>query len=228
MPLRGIFLYLAASHRTRNSNNHDPEIGLEIRPEDTLEPTGDRNGTDNDEEALNEENIGLNEEEADDVEADVTEDPLGLNSRRFRRFSSVQTAVTSFSKSLTLMDQPTWFQKAKYFVFPPKEDIESFTPNYRYIPIISGLLVPFSILLEIPGLTQHWYVRTENNQVIEQRANPVILDVGLGISLACAIIANLCLIMRFLEKRVKTMTILCVAFLTFHGAPYSIVAGALG
>ncbi|KIM78217.1 hypothetical protein PILCRDRAFT_599929 [Piloderma croceum F 1598] len=216
MPLRGIFLYLAASYGTRNPNNHDPEIGLEIRPEDTLEPTGDRNGADNDEEALNEENIRLNEEEADDVEADVTEDPLDLNSRRFRRFSSVQTAVTSFSKSLTLMDQPTWFQKAKCFVFPPKEDIESFTPNYRYIPIISGLLVPFSILLEIPGLTQHWYVRTENNQVIEQRENPVLLDVGLGVSLACAIIANLCLIMRFLEKRVKTMTILCVAFLTLH------------
>jgi hypothetical protein len=120
------------------------------------------------------------------------------------------------------MDQPTWFQKAKYFVFPPKEDIESFTPNYRYIPIISGLLVPFSILLEIPGLTQHWYVRTENNQVIEQRANPVILDVGVGISLACAVIANLCLITRFLERRVKTMTILCAAFLTFHGTSYSI------
>lgn len=225
MPLRGIFLYLAASYGTRNPNNHDPEIGLEIRPEDTLEPTGDRNGTDNDEEALNEENNGLNEEGADDVEADVTEDPLDLNFRRFRRFSSVQTAVTSFSKSLTLMDQPTWFQKAKYFVFPPKEDIESFTPNYRYIPIISGLLIPFSILLEIPGLTQHWYVRTEDNQVIQKQVNPALLVVGLAISLACAIIANLCLIIRFLEKRVKTMTILCVAFLTLHGAHYFIIAG---
>jgi len=221
MPLRGILLYLSASSATRNTNNHDPEIGLEIRPEDTLEPTDDHHNTDDDE-VLNETDIGPNDDEAENVEADITEDFPDLNPRRFRRFSSVQTAVTSFSKSLTLMDQPTWFQKVKYFVFPPKEDVESFVPNYRYTPIISGLLIPFCILLEIPGLTQHWYVRTENNQVVQEQANPAILDIGLGISLACAVIANLCLIMRFLEKRVKTMTVLCVAFLIIHGTHCSI------
>jgi len=183
MALKGIFLYIAASYGrvTSNTNNRHPEIGrLEIVPEDTLEPCDYRNDLDDDDDALN--------EDIDDADDD---DPLDLNPRTFPRFSSIQTAVTSFSRIFhVFVDQPTWFQKFKYFVFSSKEDIESFIPNYRYIPILSGFLIPFCILLEIPGLTQHWYVRTENNQVIEQRANPVILDVGVGISLACAVIAQ--------------------------------------
>jgi potassium channel subfamily K, other eukaryote len=210
MVLRGIFLYLAASQGRSDTNNRDPEIGLEIRPEDTLEeaPFDDSKDIDNDKN----EGAGYN----------TTGDPLDSNNPRGL---SSATGFTAFSKSFTLVEPPTWLQKVKYFVFPPKEDIESFIPNYRYIPIISGLLIPFAILLEIPGLTEHWYIRTENNQIIERRLNPVILDVGLGISFACAVIANICLITRFLEKRVKTMTILCATFLTIHGTPSSVHAG---
>jgi hypothetical protein len=76
-------------------------------------------------------------------------------------------------------------------------------------------------------LTEHWYIRTEYNQIIERRLNPAILDIGLGISFACAVVANICLITRFLEKRVKTMTILCATFLTIHGTPYSIAVNCV-
>jgi len=99
-----------------------------------------RNDLDDDDDALN--------EDIDDADDD---DPLDLNPRRFRRFSSIQTAVTSFSRSFTFVDSRHGFKNSKYFVFPPKEDIESFIPNYRYIPILSGFLIPFCILLEIPG-----------------------------------------------------------------------------
>jgi potassium channel subfamily K, other eukaryote len=224
MPLSNIFLYLAASHgrKVSSDTNRDPEIGLEILPEDTLDeqPSDDRNDIDNDEEALN-------EEEADNVDEHPTEDHLDpSNPPFFRRLQSSGTAFTwTFSRTSTVVDKPKWFQKVKNFIFPPREDIDSFIPNYRHTPIISGLLVPFSILLEIPGLTEHWYIRTDNNQIVESRANPVLLDVGLGISLACAVIANMCLITRFLEKRVKTMTILCAGFLTIHGTPYFVVMG---
>jgi hypothetical protein len=81
--------------------------------------------------------------------------------------------------------------------------------------------------LEVPGLTDHWYIRTEHNQTIEFRPNPSLLNVGLGISLACAVLANMCLITRFLEKRVKTMTILCTIFLTVHGTHHAISRGLL-
>ena len=32
---------------------------------------------------------------------------------------------------------------------------EGVEPKFRWTPILSGLIVPFSILLEIPGLTEH-------------------------------------------------------------------------
>lgn len=96
-------------------------------------------------------------------------------------------------------------------------DDSSFVPNYRYTPIFSAILIPFSILLEIPGLTTNWYIRTIDNETVEKRPNPVILDVGLAISFACAVAANVALIMRFLERNIKLMTLLCVMFLTLHG-----------
>lgn len=212
MALRGLLLYIGTRYGTLTSTSTNrPEIRrIDIVPEDTLEPCDNRIDIDDDDEEEDEALPG--------DEDDATGDPLDPNNPRFfRRFSSGTAFTWSFSRTSTFVDHQTWLQKVKEFVFPPKEDIDSFIPNYRHLPIISGFFIPFSILLEIPGLTQHWYVRTENNQVIEQRANPVILDVGVSISLACAVVANICLITRFLEKRVKTMTILSIAFLTFHG-----------
>lgn len=89
--------------------------------------------------------------------------------------------------------------------------------QYRYMPLLTGIIIPFSILLEIPGLTEHWYIRTEGNQVVETKSNPPILDAGLAISMASAVLANICLLMRFMEKgSVKLMTLLCIIFLTIH------------
>ncbi|ORY21336.1 hypothetical protein BCR39DRAFT_553869 [Naematelia encephala] len=89
-------------------------------------------------------------------------------------------------------------------------------PKYRWTPILSGLLQPFSILLEIPGLTEHWYVHTVNNKPVVYQSNPVILDVGLAISMACAVVANIALISRFLERRVYTSTIITIIGLSIH------------
>ena len=89
-------------------------------------------------------------------------------------------------------------------------------PKYRWTPILSGLLQPFSILLEIPGLTEHWYVRTVNNVPVVYQPNPVILDVGLAISVICAVIANIALISRFLERRVLMSTIVTIIGLSIH------------
>ncbi|KAK7047856.1 Potassium channel [Paramarasmius palmivorus] len=112
---------------------------------------------------------------------------------------------------------PQWYRKLKSFLFPPNnDDIDSYVPTYRYTPIISGLVIPFSILLEIPGLTEHWYIRTIENEVVETKPNTPVLNVGLAISMTCGVIANIALIVRFLEKRVKLMTVTCVAFLTIH------------
>lgn len=116
---------------------------------------------------------------------------------------------------------PQWWIKLKAFLYPPDPQKDpsgsSFIPNYRYTPIFSAVIIPFSILLEIPGLTGNWYIKTIDNQTVEKRSNPVLLDVALGISMGCALVANVALIVRFLEKNVKLMTIVCVVFLTLHG-----------
>ncbi|KAI0371282.1 hypothetical protein BV20DRAFT_1112654 [Pilatotrama ljubarskyi] len=111
------------------------------------------------------------------------------------------------------------YSRIKSYIWPSDDknaDLDSIVPNYRWTPIISGIVIPFSILLEIPGLTERWYIRTENHQTVETRRNPVILEVGLAISIACALIANVALVLRFLEKRVQTVTLLCIVFLTVH------------
>jgi hypothetical protein len=210
MFLKGLLLYVAASRSTNASRNpsaaSDPEKGSETVVSDDLDRTP---GLAN----------GRNGEVLDGAPYDRNGAVYPTNPtipRRFRRLSSA-TVLTSFSNPLTLVKPPSWLHKFKVFIFPPKEDINSFIPNYRITPIISGIVIPFSILLELPGVTEHWYIRTEYNKTIESRPNTEILNVGLGVSVACAVIANICLIMRFMEKRVKTMTILCTTFLTIHG-----------
>ena len=101
-------------------------------------------------------------------------------------------------------------------VGPRKGDPDYIPPKYRWTPIVSGLLQPFSILLEIPALTEHWYVRTENHIPVVYKPNPAILDVGLAISMACAVVANIALVSRFLERRVLPSTLITIVGLSIH------------
>lgn len=49
--------------------------------------------------------------------------------------------------------------------------------------------------------TGRWYVRTgPDRRPVAYRKNPVILDVGLAISISVAVIANLAIVGRFLER----------------------------
>lgn len=91
---------------------------------------------------------------------------------------------------------------------------------YRRTPILSGALAPFSIMLEVPGLTSKWYVRNDTSgQQVIYRPNPVLLDVGLAFSLAAAVIANLMLITRFTKlMRPRKASILAFLGFTIHDA----------
>lgn len=154
--------------------------------------------------------VDTNPDGDDDDDNDVITEPVRSNPRP-------QTDEDE-RRGLHPPERPSLFARVKLFVFPPSPDDSSLVPNYRNTPLISGIVIPFSILLEIPGLTGYWYIRTQGSTVVDTRPNPAILDVGLGISMACAIIANICIIMRFLEKRVTTMTLLCILFLSIHGS----------
>ncbi|KAK4052621.1 Potassium channel [Microbotryomycetes sp. JL221] len=96
---------------------------------------------------------------------------------------------------------------------------DSSTPHdkgHRYLPIVSGLLVPFSVLLDVPGLTERWYIRTVGFEVVETRPNPVLLDVGQAVSMAFGVAANIALVARFLEKWPLECTWIAIAALTLH------------
>jgi hypothetical protein len=115
----------------------------------------------------------------------------------------------------------------KHFFFAEDKTLqEGYIPNYRcassphsipfvqpllvrYLPILSGLIVPFAILLEsgsplypphpnsyrylsVPGLTSHWYIRTDGYVTVETQENPPILYAAMSISIALAVIANIC------------------------------------
>ncbi|KAK7059765.1 tandem pore domain k+ channel [Favolaschia claudopus] len=156
-----------------------------------------------------------NNDEDEDLDGDdITRD---LDDEWDRR----RTRTYSESSSFTVPEnkpKSTWCLKIRNFLSTEtsERDLDSYIPNYRYTPILSGIIIPFSILLEIPGLTENWYIRTEDNKTVEIQPNPAILDVGLAFSMACALAANICLVIRFLEKRVKLMTLGCIVFLTIH------------
>jgi hypothetical protein len=90
--------------------------------------------------------------------------------------------------------------------------------SYRIMPIFSGIMIPFSIMLLIPSLTGHWYIRTgDYDAVLEVRPNPLLLKLAMGFSMGCAIIASACLVARFAERQIKLTTHLCIFFLSLHG-----------
>ncbi|KAG2036002.1 hypothetical protein BDR03DRAFT_867055 [Suillus americanus] len=190
------------SIRTRES---DPEKGPETFSET---PNVKRRAHDDDEGDADE-----NKDMGQEMHLDVDADDDGNNSPPDESVSGPQTDLPS-------LDSPdrhlSLFARVKTFVFPPSSDDLSYVPNYRTTPLLTGIVIPFSILLEIPGLTGHWYIRTENYNTIQTRSNPVLLDIGLAFSMTCAVLANICIILRFLEKRVMTMTVLCIVFLSIH------------
>ena len=133
---------------------------------------------------------------------------------RFNTMSSLSSLKSALSTGLSV----PW-SKLRVALDPAASDLdlESYAPQYRSLPVISGVVMPLSVLLEIPGLTEDWYIRTEANKTIDRKPNTTILVTGLAISMLFGILANVCVICRFLEKRIKTMTILCIIFLTIHG-----------
>ncbi|KAG2751146.1 voltage-gated potassium channel [Suillus brevipes Sb2] len=157
-------------------------------------------------------NLGTRAHNDDEEEADVEVDglPPDESVSGLQNDSLQPPPVNSPDK------HPSLFARAKSFIFPPSSDDLSYAPNYRYTPLITGIVIPFSILLEIPGLTGHWYIRTEDYNTVQTRPNPVLLDIGLAFSMTCAVLANICIILRFLEKRVMRMTVLCIVFLSIH------------
>ncbi|SRR6266436_8136033 len=190
--------------RSLESGHQDPEKGS---PRDDQEPQYE----DNPEDA----------EELDDFEdGDGVDEGEGQQNEPQSRQGVPLTFTATFSTSSGANFRPSlpkWLVKIKEGLFGSLGESAQILPNYRRTPIISGSLIPFSILLEIPGLTEPWYVRTYGNQTVETRKDPPLVIISISISMALAVLANIALIFRFLERHVKRNTIICIVALTLHG-----------
>jgi hypothetical protein len=198
------------------NNDREGEYGFDEGPDDVLR----------DEEGEIDEiipNVDYPQPDDGDDEANAEYPPQPKRGRMGRVLYRTSSffSVSDFSPSF-------WTRLKSTINSPSTTDLdESHFPHYRLTPILSGVLIPFSILLEIPGVTENWYIRTgEGNKTIETRDNTPILEAGIAISLVCAVVANVFLVMRFLEYKVLHTTALCITFLTLHGTspsrfPYS-------
>lgn len=202
----------------RDEENHSADEDAGSDPCERRGGPGDSNGNVNpevgheDARQSQRENEDSDEEELGDAGQESPIQRLGTAGRESLTGSFSTDSSENASKG-------TWYQRLKHsLAFDSfKNNAKDTKPNYRYTPILSGVVIPFSILLGIPGLTEHWYVRTDANTIVENRANSMLLNAAVALSLTCAIIANICLVVRFLEREVKLMTFLCIGLLTIHG-----------
>ncbi len=195
------------------SGDPPPERGLEAGDEDP------EKGSPRDDQEQHDEDSPGEIEDLDDFEDDVDDVDEGQQDEHQPRQGVPLTSTTTFSSaSITNFSRPhlpKWLIKIKDVLFGSHG--EQISPNYRRAPIISGSLIPFSILLEIPGLTEPWYVRTDGHQTVETRKDPPLVLISISISIALAVLANVALICRFLGRNVKRNTIICIVALTVHG-----------
>ncbi|KAF9652571.1 hypothetical protein BDM02DRAFT_2784109 [Thelephora ganbajun] len=161
---------------------------------------------------VKDDNESVDDSDPKDVDEDEPEEP----SPPGRRVTFGSPSGGSGPPSEKGDTKPRLLNRLKAFIFPPRDEGKPLS-NYRFLPIMSGLVIPFSILLEIPSLTDSWRIRTHGNVTIQTQPKPPLLDVGLAISMFSALVANISLICRFMERGpVLVTTLITIASLTIH------------
>lgn len=119
---------------------------------------------------MNEKALNLNRDRDDiDLEFRGRSPNYGRKDVQFRSFptnstwsSNFSTAIdtTSDHESRVLLKLRSAFRKIWNFAFrrDDSQSIDDVVPYYRWLPILSGVTIPFSILLQIPGCTERWSV----------------------------------------------------------------------
>ena len=211
--------FLARMLPAWGSSDPEPSLEPDSRDPEKNSPSGSASGQD---QKFNDDRDGHQEDLDDFDEHEDTVVPQGVEDGPMDRQGVPLTYTGTMSSSLSTSVRPSFHKcllllKVRELLFGCHQNREVLPPSYRRLPIISGSLIPFSILLQIPGLTDHWYIRTYGGQVVQTRKNSAILFVSLAISMLLVVSANIALIYRFLERRVKASTIICILTLTLHG-----------
>ena len=78
--------------------------------------------------------------------------------------------------------------------------------TFCIFPTVPGILMPLSVLF-----------LSKSNSSLAWNPNPLYLTVAMSLSLACRILVNICIALRFAERSIKKMTLLCILLLSMIG-----------
>ncbi|KAF9127598.1 hypothetical protein BGW39_005763 [Mortierella sp. 14UC] len=107
---------------------------------------------------------------------------------------------------------------------PPASDAASLENNYRMLPLLIGCIIPVSILINVPSITSPWVGLGSYNETLQDWNDPEVLEIphwlnGIIISaLVMAIICNICVLFRFLERQVYHSVVLSLITATIQDA----------
>ncbi|KAF9573310.1 hypothetical protein EC968_008764 [Mortierella alpina] len=107
-------------------------------------------------------------------------------------------------------------------------DLSSLENDYRVLPLLIGCIIPVSILINVPSITSEWVGKETYNETIQDWNDPVPepipvwLNSIIIIALAMAVICNICVLFRFLERWIWHNVILSLITATIQ-VPFCIL-----
>ncbi|KAF9124650.1 hypothetical protein BGW39_007983 [Mortierella sp. 14UC] len=105
-------------------------------------------------------------------------------------------------------------------------DANELEDNYRIMPLVIGCIIPASILINVPSLTSEWVGLPVYDSATEKWGPPVEVPIphwmsGMVIAaLVMAIICNVCVLSRFLERNVWHSVVLSLITASLQGYVY--------
>ncbi|KAF9149488.1 hypothetical protein BG015_008718 [Linnemannia schmuckeri] len=145
------------------------------------------------------------------MEANVTggtDSDNNYNSEKIHTGSSQKASKRlAFLQTLRFKDrlQPRPMRPSKHHVPIDTDELEA---NYRIMPLAIGCIIPASILINVPSLTSEWVGRPEYDPTTETWGPPTEIPIPHWMSsmviaaLVMAIVCNLCVLSRFLERHI--------------------------
>ncbi|KAF9171533.1 hypothetical protein BGX20_007394 [Mortierella sp. AD010] len=100
-------------------------------------------------------------------------------------------------------------------------DIDELESAYRILPLIFGCIIPVSILINVPSLTSPWVGQQQYNP--QTGLNEIVtipiprwIEAMVAIALIMAVICNLCVLSRFLERNIWHSVVLSLITATLQ------------
>ncbi|CAO3573333.1 unnamed protein product [Mortierella alpina] len=146
--------------------------------------------------------LGSAEPEVDTKESVHSSTQTPLRARAPSPMSSLQPAEGVSSPRAV----PNQQRAARPHLLDMVTDLSSLENDYRVLPLLIGCIIPVSILINVPSITTEWVGKHSYNETLQDwnetvpESNPVWLNSIVIVALVMAVICNICVLFRFLER----------------------------